>query len=44
MEVTRKEFDDWLNDCPTHKSEIVWDEDGYVQVQFRIQEEENDNG
>jgi len=43
MMMTRKEFDEWIYTCPTHKAEILWDEDGYVQVQFPIQQEENDN-
>ena len=43
MEMTRKEFDDWIYTCPTHKAEILWDEEGYVQVQFPIQQEENDD-
>ena len=38
--MDRKEFDEWLATCPTHKFEIT-DEFGYVTVTFKVQEEED---
>jgi hypothetical protein len=41
--MTREEFFNWLDDCPTHKWEITCDEYGYVIVSFpTIEKEEED--
>tara|TARA_R100001463_G_C3399177_1_gene207814 strand:- start:17 stop:151 length:135 start_codon:yes stop_codon:yes gene_type:complete len=37
--MTREEFWEWVNTCPTHKFESI-DEYGYVTITFRINEEE----
>ena len=36
--MTREEFFEWLDKCPTHKWEITADEYGYVVVSFHIVE------
>ena len=42
--MTRQEFYEWLNTCPTHKWEITTDEYGFVVISFPTEEEEgNDN-
>jgi hypothetical protein len=47
--MTRTEFFEWLNKCPTHKWEITADEYGYVVagkffvVSFPTDEEEEDD-
>ena len=38
--MTREEFFEWLNECPTHKWEVIADEYGYVRVAFKVEEEE----
>ena len=39
--MDRKEFNEWLATCPTHKYEILVTFDGYVTVTFKLQEDEN---
>ena len=42
--MTREEFFEWLNTCPTHKWEVTADEYEFVVVSFpTTEEEENDN-
>ena len=41
--MTREEFYEWLNTCPTHKWEITADEFSFVAISFPTKEEENDN-
>ena len=36
-----KELIEWLHTCPTHKWEVTAEEDNFVAVSFRIQQEEN---
>jgi hypothetical protein len=42
--MTREEFFEWLNTCPTHKWDVTADEYGFVSVSFpTIEEEEEEN-
>ena len=41
--MTREEFFEWLNTCPTHKWETTTDEYGFVAVSFKIEETEEEN-
>ena len=41
--MTREEFYEWLETCPTHKWETTADEDDFVAVSFPITEEEENN-
>ena len=43
--MSRKEFFDWLDTCPTHKWDIIEIEGEYCRVLFPIDddEEEDDN-
>jgi len=41
--MDRKEFFEWLETCPTHKWEPIFDERDFVAVSFPIQEEENED-
>jgi hypothetical protein len=41
--MTREEFYEWLNTCPTHKWEITADEFSFVAVSFPTKEEEISN-
>ena len=36
--MTREEFFEWLDTCPTHKWEITHEEYGYAVVSFPIDE------
>jgi len=36
--MTRSEFFEWLNTCPTHKWEVQLDDHGYVRVSFPTDE------
>jgi hypothetical protein len=38
--MTREEFYEWLNTCPTHKWEITADEINFVAISFPTEEEE----
>ena len=40
MTMTRKEFFEWLDECPTHKWKITHEEYGHVVVSFPTTEEE----
>ena len=40
--MTREEFFEWLNTCPTHKHNITFDEYDFVTVCFPITEEEEE--
>tara|TARA_B110000196_G_C20579410_1_gene401262 strand:- start:211 stop:333 length:123 start_codon:yes stop_codon:yes gene_type:complete len=40
--MDRKEFFEWLETCPTHKWELIFDERDFVAVSFPVQEEESD--
>ena len=37
--MTKKQFQQWLDTCPSHKYEIIIDHEGYVQVSFKVREE-----
>ena len=42
--MTRQEFWEWLNTCPTHKHEthdMLTDNFGYVTVTFKVSEEDD---
>ncbi len=44
--MTREEFFEWLNTCPTHKYNITFDEFDFVTVCFpteEVEEKENEN-
>ena len=41
--MTREEFFEWLDTCPTHKWEVFADEYGNTVVSFPHEEEEEDN-
>ena len=41
--MTRKEFFEWLNTCPTHKWECTADEFDFVAVSFPIIEDEEED-
>jgi len=36
--MSRKEFFEWLETCPTHKWESTYDEYNFVSVDFPIEE------
>ena len=40
--MNRREFFKWLNACPTHKFEIVYDDYNGVYVNFTIADEDDD--
>lgn len=40
--MSREEFFEWLDKCPTHKWEITHEGYGHVVVSFRTDEEEED--
>ena len=40
--MSREEFFEWLNTCPSHKWEIISDEFGNTRVLFIYDEEEDD--
>jgi hypothetical protein len=40
--MSREEFFEWLNTCPSHKWEVTADEWGYLHVVFKIVEEKED--
>jgi len=40
--MTREEFFEWLDTCPTHKWEITHEEYGHVVVSFPNEEEEEE--
>ena len=41
--MDRKEFFEWLDNCPTHKYEIQFDDDGYIHVAFKVGEDEEED-
>ena len=41
--MTRKEFFEWLETCPSHKWNILSDSYGLISVNFTINEEEEDD-
>jgi hypothetical protein len=41
--MTREEFYEWLNTCPTHNWELTADEYGFVAVSFPTQEDEEES-
>ena len=43
--MTRDELYDWLEEtCPTHKWEVMFDEEGHVaRILIRVYEEEDDD-
>jgi len=40
--MTREEFFVWLDECPTHKWEVTTDEYEFVSVNFRVEEDEEE--
>mgnify|MGYP001262792082 CR=1 FL=1 len=41
--MTSQEFSDWLDTCPTHKWEECYrDDDGYIRILFRIEDNEDE--
>jgi hypothetical protein len=40
--MTREELFEWLNECPTHKWEVTYDEYGFVSINFNVEEEEEE--
>ena len=40
--MTNEEFFEWLDTCPTHKWEVMAHDNGYVNVCFPIEEDEED--
>ena len=36
--MTRHEFYEWLDTCPTHKWEITYDDSEFISVSFPIEE------
>ena len=40
--MTREEFFQWLNTCPTHKWEIVHDDSDFIRVVFPVEEDEDE--
>jgi len=34
-----QEFQDWMDTCPTHKWEVLSDEDGYIRILFPVSDE-----
>ncbi len=41
--MTKEEFFEWFDACPTHKCEILEiDDDGYVRILTKIQEYKKD--
>ena len=40
--MTREEFFEWLDTCPTHKWEVVHDDVGCVWISFRNNESNED--
>jgi len=41
--MTREEFFEWLETCPTHKHNITFDEFDFVTVCFPIEEKEEES-
>ena len=40
--MTREELYEWLNECPTHKWEVITDEYEFVSINFRVVEDEEE--
>ena len=40
--MTREEFFEWLNTCPTQKWEVVYDDHGFAHVSFPFTEDDED--
>jgi len=40
--MTIHELYEWLDTCPTHKFEIVYDDSEFISVSFPIEEGDND--
>ena len=40
--MTREELFEWLEECPTHHWDITYDEYEGVSINFRVEEEEED--
>ncbi len=40
--MTRAEFFEWLDTCPTHKWEVTHEEYGHVVISFPNEEEEDE--
>ena len=38
--MTREEFFEWLNTCPTYGWHNVGEDEGYIRIMFKIDEEE----
>ncbi len=41
--MTREEFFEWLDTCPTYGWHNVGEDEGYIRILFEIDEEENDD-
>ena len=40
--MTRTEFFEWLDTCPTHKWEVIADDNEHVNLCFPVEEDEED--
>ena len=40
--MTRKEFWEWLDTCPTHKWDILEDDVGHCRILFPMNEDEDE--
>ena len=41
--MTRKEFWEWMNTCPTHKWDILEDDVGHCRILFPMNEDPEEN-
>ena len=41
--MTRQEFWEWLEECPTHKWEVSIDGINYIPITFPVSEDEEEN-
>jgi len=40
--MTRSEFNEWMQSCPTHKWDVTHDTDDFVSVSFPLEDDEPD--
>ena len=42
MEINDKEIADWVNDCPTHKIEVLYSDENGIQLLVNFNNEKED--
>ena len=42
MEINDKEIADWVNDCPTHKIEVLYSDENEIQLLVNFNNEKDE--